>query len=138
MTKSLLAVLVTSLLVLGLSAETKAQSNAVGTAPGVPSTDTQSRITRPGQVDSEGGSRSEREARDDKGAERATGDQLGPPAGVRPDEAQLRTMLAKQGYDDIRNVRPERDGFLAEATKDGRAVQLRIDPHAGKVEELGG
>ncbi len=113
-----------------------AQAGSVGPAPGVPDTDTQSQITKPGEADrSDGGSRSEREARDDKGAERATGDQLGPPAGVDPSTQQVRMMLEKQGYTNIEGLREQGGIYTGRAMKDGKAVDIRVDPQQAKIEE---
>jgi hypothetical protein len=109
-----------------------AQSSTVGPAPGVPAPEAQ-----PGGQQ-QGGNKSERETRDELGAQRATGDQLGPPSGVTPSEDQVRRMLEKQGYSDIRGLQQTGDSFTGQAMKDGRSVQFRIDPHEGKVEEIGG
>jgi hypothetical protein len=99
------SILTVASIVAFLAGPAVAQSSSVGTAPGVPDTDTQSRITKPDEANrSDRGSRSEREARDDKGARGATGDQLGPPAGVSPDAQQVRSMLEKQGYSNIENL----------------------------------
>lgn len=121
-----------------LAGSALAQSGSVGTAPGVPDTDTQSRITKPDEANrSDGGSRSEREARDDKGAERATGDQLGPPAGVSPSTQQVRMMLEKQGYTNIEDLKEQAGIYTGRAMKDGTSVDIRVDPQQAKIEETG-
>ncbi len=122
-------------LALAFSGAAAAQSSAVGPAPGVPPPEAQSGSTNPGR---EAPKRSEREARDQLGAERATGDPLGPPSGQRPSEEQVRRMLEKQGYSDIQALRAQGDAYVGRATKNGKSVQLRVDPQRGKVEEVGG
>lgn len=111
-----------------------AQSSAVGPAPGVASPEAQRGSTNPPDP----GSKSERETRDQLGAERATGDQLGPPSGQAPDEAQVRRMLEKQGYANIQDLKKEGDTYTGRAVKEGRNVQLRIDPQQAKIDESGG
>ena len=96
------------------------------------------RRSRATPIPARGAKRSEREARDQLGAERATGDQLGPPSGQRPSEEQVRRMLEKQGFSDIQALRAQGDAYVGRATKNGKFVQLRVDPQRGKVEGVGG
>jgi hypothetical protein len=122
-------------LVLALGTGAFGQSTEVGPAPGVPAPAAQSGSTNP---DREAPKRSERETRDQEGAERATGDQLGTPSGLAPSEDQVRRMLDKQGYSDVHDLRQQGDSYTGRATKDGKSVQLRIDPQRGKIDEIGG
>jgi hypothetical protein len=122
-------------LALALGAGALGQSTDVGPAPGVPAPAAQSGSTNP---DREAPKRSERETRDQQGAERATGDQLGPPSGLAPNEDQVRRMLDKQGYSNVQDLRQEGDSYTGRATKNGKSVQVRIDPQRGKVDEIGG
>ena len=130
------AILAAAVSVLALSGAAFAQSSAVGPAPGVPEPEAQSGSTNPPGGNQ--GSKSEREARDQLGAERATGDQLGPPSGMAPNNDQVRRMLEKRGYSDIRDLKQEGDTYTGRAVKDGRNVELRVDPQQAQIEETGG
>lgn len=53
-------------------------------------------------------------------------------------EARIRSMLEKQGYANVQNIRREGDAYTATATKDGAGVNIRIDPQLGQIQEHGG
>ena len=53
-------------------------------------------------------------------------------------KSRIRSMLEKQGYADVRNIRREGDAYIATATKGGEAVTVRVDPQLGQIQEHGG
>jgi hypothetical protein len=52
----------------------------------------------------------------------------------RPTPAAVKEMLEQHGYTAVTDVTESPDGYTASATKDGREVELEIDP-AGKISE---
>lgn len=92
----------------------------------------------PGKAIERDANRTERDTRNQRGEERATGDQLGPPAGETASESQIRAMLEKQGYSDIQNLKRDGAAYTATAMKNGKRIRLHVDPQLGQVQELGG
>ena len=41
--------------------------------------------------------------------------------------------LSAQGYNDIREIRPQGGGFVATVMKDGRSQTVTVDPSTGRV-----
>ena len=53
-------------------------------------------------------------------------------------ESRIRSMLEKQGYTNVQNIRREGDAYTATALKGGENVNIRIDPQLGQIQEHGG
>lgn len=59
----------------------------------------------------------------------APGGEERPPLG----QVETHTMLTQGGYQEIRNLRWDSGVFRATATKDGRTVDIEVDPRSGRV-----
>jgi hypothetical protein len=53
-------------------------------------------------------------------------------------ESRIRSLLEKQGYGNVQNIRREGEAYIATATKGGETVTVRVDPQLGQIQEHGG
>lgn len=81
----------------------------------------------------------ERDVKPDNSPSGAVNPQETPATGdTAASEARIRSMLEKQGYGNVQNIKREGDAYTATATKGGEDVNIRIDPQLGQIQEHGG
>ena len=122
-----------SAVILAPSGGAMAQASSAS-PPATPPPNSQILEKEPPAVPGEPGTRSNSDAPRDM-----TNPQPPPAAGETvASEARIRSMLEKQGYANVQNIRREGDAYTATATKDGEGVNIRIDPQLGQIQEHGG